>query len=347
MSDDAPTTPLRTLGYDEEVADAFAPWRERGSTLGRVVRVDRGKYFLATEAANVLAELSLGVAHGSSRPVVGDWVAVDADQSLEIPQIEAVLPRRSVFERGDPGKPTTRQVVAANIDWVFLVHALGGDGPNPRRLERELVLAWESGARPVVVLNKTDLVPDVAALEEARAQAEAVAIGTPVHFTSTVTGEGVEDLRAYTSPGHTVALLGASGVGKSTIVNRLAGQELQDTGEVREFDSKGRHTTIARELIPLPGGGVVIDTPGMRALAMWEADSGLAKTFPDVADRAEGCRFADCGHRGEPGCAVLAAVEAGVLPRERLDSYLKLQAELDDIAERQVVRERAQRGRRR
>jgi len=217
--------------------------------------------------------------------------------------------------------------VAANVDTLFLVSGLDGDF-NPRRIERYLTAAWDSGARPVVILNKLDRCaePDRCLLE-----AEAVARGVPVHRVSAKTGEGCEALLQYLKPGETVSLLGSSGVGKSTLINRLLGREAQRTGDVREGDDRGRHTTTHRELLPLPAGGLLIDTPGLREVQLWEGDQGIESTFGDVEELAEGCRFSDCRHLGEPGCAVEEAVARGDLARERLESYHKLQREQQQL----------------
>ena len=249
-----------------------------------------------------------------------------------MPLIEAILPRHSAFARKDPGEETGQQVLIANVDVVFIVQSLSGGGVNVSRLERELVLAWESGARPVVVLTKADL---TGVTDEERVRAEETAFGVEVIVESAVTGEGVDEVRAAVPIGVTAALLGSSGVGKSTLLNRLLGEELLATAEVRAGDDKGRHTTVARELVTIPGGGVIIDTPGMRAIGLWDAGDGISAAFPDIEALAEHCRFRDCAHEDEPGCAVAAAAEAGQLPQRRLDSYRKLNAELADLARRQ------------
>ena len=250
-----------------------------------------------------------------------------------------MLPRKTKFSRlaaSDHGG-TIEQVVAANVDVVFLVAGLDGD-LNLRRLERYLALGWESGAEPVVVLTKADLCPDV---EAAVLEVELTAIGVPVHVVSNLTGEGVEELAPYFAAGRTVAALGSSGVGKSSLVNRLAGEELMATGDLRA-DGRGRHTTTNRQLLRLPAGGLFLDTPGMRELRLWESEEGLAQTFDDVAAAAALCRFADCSHGGEPGCGVQAALADGTLTHERYDSWRKLQAELQHLAVKQDKRLRSE-----
>jgi len=238
--------------------------------------------------------------------------------------VEAILGRRSAFSRKIAWAETEEQVIAANVDTVFVVGSLNEE-LNLRRIERYLTTGWESGARPVIVLNKSDLCSPEE-LDLLVADVEAIAFGVDVHPVSAATGEGLERLTAYLVAGETVALLGSSGVGKSTIVNRLLGQELFATQEIRA-DGRGRHTTSHRELIVLPGGGLVIDTPGMRELQLWDGSEGLDEAFEDVAALAAECRFNDCAHHSEPGCAVRAALAAGSLARERLESYRKLQRE--------------------
>ena len=228
-------------------------------------------------------------------------------------------------------------MLAANVDVVLLVAGLDGDF-NLRRLERYLATAWESGAQPAIVLSKADLSEDV---EAAVAEAESVAVGVPVHPVSCVTGEGVEELRAYLTDNRTVALLGSSGVGKSTLVNRLLGEELQVTKEIAE-DGRGRHTTTSRQLIRLPGGALLVDTPGLREIQLWDADEGIQEAFADVDELAADCRFNDCAHMREPGCAVQEAIHAGRLPRERLQSYRALQRELRRLALKQDARLRSE-----
>ncbi|HEY6867423.1 MAG TPA: ribosome small subunit-dependent GTPase A [Candidatus Eisenbacteria bacterium] len=330
---------LDWLGWNSKLDDAFRPHRDRGRTPARVAREDRDGYLLLTAAGEHAARLSGRLRHDARGrlewPAVGDWVAVRrADGGPGV--IDGVLPRASAFVRKVAGDATAEQVVAANVDTVLLVSGLDGDF-NPRRIERYLAAAWESGAAPVVVLNKADLEPE---LEARIATVESVAIGVPVVALSARTGAGLEALAPWVVPGRTVALLGSSGVGKSTIVNALLGGARQATAEVRADDSRGRHTTTRRELVPLPGGGVLIDTPGMRELQLW-GDAGLPDAFPDIASLASECRFRDCGHAGEPGCRVIAAVEEGGLEPARLESWRKLQRELRHLARRQDARARA------
>ena len=272
--------------------------------------------------ARVSGRLRHRAANRAEFPTVGDWVAIAPARHQGDARILAVLPRRSRFSRRAAGDPTEEQVVAANIDAVFLVAGLDGDF-NPRRIERYLLVAAESGAAPVIVLNKADAAQDPAALADA---VKALAGAVPVHVVSCRAPETLEVLRQYLGPGQTGALLGSSGVGKSTIVNRLLGEDLLRTNDVREADSRGRHTSTARQLVRLPDGGVIIDTPGMRELQLWETGDGTAG-FEDIDALAAECRFRDCRHSREPGCRVQAAVASGELSPGRLESHHKLQAE--------------------
>jgi ribosome biogenesis GTPase / thiamine phosphate phosphatase len=274
--------------------------------------------------AELAGKLRRSAARSHERPAVGDWVALEPPTADGPGTIHALLPRASAFTRKVAGRERGEQIVAANIDIVFLVTSLNAE-LNLRRLERYLALAWESGARPIVVLSKADRCDDPAPLV---AEVEVVAAGVPVLVTSTKTGQGIADL-ALALVGHqTGALLGSSGVGKSSLINALVGGERQETAEVRESDAKGRHTTARRELVRLPGGGLLIDTPGMRELALSEAGHGLLSAFDDVEALAAACTFGDCSHGPEPGCAVRAAVAEGRLATERLESYQKLVGEL-------------------
>ena len=275
-------------------------------------------------------------------PAVGDWVAMRPASHGPKATIVAVLPRRSAFVRKVAGAIVSEQVVAANVDTVFLVSGLDGDF-NPRRIERYLVAAWESGAEPVVVLNKADLCDDVAARIRA---VEDVAPGVPVRAVDTRRPDGLQPLTAHLETGRTVALLGSSGVGKSSIINRLLGEERLATREVRAGDDRGRHATTDRQLLALPGGALVIDTPGMRELQLWEAESSLEVAFEDISELAGSCRFRDCRHRDEPGCAVTSAAREGSLSTGRLESFHKLQAELDHLAVRRDARAQSEEKRR-
>ncbi len=303
----------------------FEPFAARGLVLARVAVSHRDRYRLLTEAGELDAEpagkLQYAARGPLDLPVTGDWVAarpVSPGEAI----VEAVLPRRTLFSRRAAGRREEEQPVAANIDLVFLVSGLDGDF-NLRRVERYLTLAAASGAEAVIVLNKADLCSDVA---RCVAEAESVAGGVPVVACSAAAGT-VESLTAFLAPERTVALLGSSGAGKSTIVNRLLGEERFRTGAVRDSDSRGRHTTTHRELVALPQGGALIDTPGMRELQLWASDEDVDQVFDDVASLAAGCRFGDCSHNGEPGCVVDEALARGALDPARLASYRKLQAE--------------------
>jgi ribosome biogenesis GTPase len=328
---------LESLGWDESYADAFRPHEVDGLVPARVAVEHRSEYVLYSEQGELRAELAGRLRHNDEHPAVGDWVAVAARADESRGRIEALLPRRSAFVRKTAWAETKPQVVAANVDVVFVVCGLDLNF-NVRRLERYLTLAWESGAQPVVLLTKADLCDDV---DSRRLEVESVAFGVPVHAVSAPHGDGVETVRGYVPAGRTAALLGSSGVGKSTLVNALVGEELLATQDIRE-DGRGRHTTTHRQLVPLPGGGLVLDTPGMRELQLWEADSGLESTFQDVEALAAQCRFADCAHGQEPGCAVRAALSNGTLDLERYESWRKLQRELERLAAKQDGRARAE-----
>lgn len=344
-SPDSIVATLADLGWSAREETLFAPLAENGFYPGRVSRVDREFPMVTTAAGPVRAEPAVHLVKMrgvGSRAVVGDWVALSHPEGHDLAIIEAILPRRTSFARKDPAEHTTQQVLIANVDVVFVVQALSGRGINVRRLERELVLAWESGARPVVILTKADVGEDI---DYQRKLATDAAPDVQVITESAVTGLGLDEVLAHLTPGVSAALLGGSGVGKSTLVNALMGSEGQATAAVRERDDKGRHTTVAREMLLLPGGGIIIDTPGMRGIALWDAGDGIASAFPDIDALSERCRFRDCTHNSEPGCAVVAAVEAGSVPMRRLESYRMLQAELVDLTKRQDQKAWAQKER--
>jgi len=313
---------MQEYGWSPEWEAAFLASGHAGLP-GRVIAQHRDGYRVATVAGEVTAHPSGRMRHEAAPefPAVGDWVV------LEDTRIVAVLPRRSAFERRAAGTEVRGQVVAANIEQVWVISA-AGPGNNPRRLERYAALAWESGAVPLVVLTKADTVEDP---EPELALARGAAPGVDVIIVSATRGEGVDQLRARLRPGETIVLLGPSGVGKSTLVNTLAGREVLATGEVGA-EGKGRHTTTHRELVPLVDGALLLDTPGMRELGLWAGDAGLDMAFADIAALAEECRNRDCHHLTEPGCAVREAVEKGTLDAARLESWHKLQKEAQWIA---------------
>jgi ribosome biogenesis GTPase len=311
---------LRALGWDDALEE---DWQELGTPgrPGRISRLDRGWSTVLTGAdpadpANVRRVRNIG-----ADVAVGDWVIPSDDDE----RVDHVMPRRSAFVRraSFEGSRAEADTLAANIDVVFLTHSFG-HAPNQRRLERELVLAYDSGAEPVVVLTKADLVDDP---EPARRELVEVAFGVPVIVTSGHVGAGIEELRAFAVGGRTLAFLGASGVGKSTLVNALLGSHVQATTEVRTGDDRGRHTTVAAELLPLPNGGWLVDTPGIRALSLWLSGDGIERAFADVFELMEHCRFRDCKHDQEPGCAVRAAIAEGALDPDRFNSLERLVAE--------------------
>jgi ribosome biogenesis GTPase / thiamine phosphate phosphatase len=329
---------LQTLGWDDGWSAAFEPYAEEHRP-GRVAVQHRGEYDLLTadgdERSRITSRLRR-TADRSDLPVVGDWVALDSSRA-----IAAVLPRRTTISRRAAHEPASgvsrEQVIAANVDVAFIVHALGQE-LDPRLIERYLALAVESGARPIVLLTKIDLDPD-----PAEAATELVDVGgdVPVHAVSARSGAGLDAIRAELPPGSTGALLGPSGVGKSTLVNALVGDDARlATGDV-DATGSGRHTTTRRELVRLPWGGMVVDNPGMREVHLWIGEASLVDAFEDIAELALACRFTDCRHETEPGCAVRAALDSGELSREHFARYQALESEAAELAERLERRERS------
>jgi ribosome biogenesis GTPase / thiamine phosphate phosphatase len=319
---------LRTLGWSERWKEIFAPFAAESLLPARVLVEHKGMYTIGTGTTEVRAEVAGRLRHEAVRrsefPAVGDFVAYRPSDGSGPAIIRAVLPRRSAFIRKAAGQAFEEQVVAANIDTVFIMTALDRDF-NLRRLERYLTLAWESGATPVILLNKADLSDEIIRRMD---EVAGVTMGVPTHVVSALTGQGLENLERYLLPRQTIGVLGSSGVGKSTLINRLLARHVQATRAVRADDHRGRHTTTHRQLFVCPGGALIIDTPGMRELQLWHADEGLETTFQDIETLATQCRFHDCQHVNEPGCAVLAAVKRGALDAERLASFRKLAREL-------------------
>ncbi len=354
------TPDLASLGWDAELATwaaeamAGADHEPADAVPGRIAQVSRGYSLVFTGADAVLAASASIRSQAEVDPATGDFaVVVDdgpGDGADDGPVLAAIAPRRSALMRRAAGRVPEPQVLAANIDDVFVMHGLDRD-LNIRRIERQLVVAWQSGAEPIVVLTKADASEDV---EAAVASVREVAPGVEVLAVSTVSGRGLDRIAERVAPGRTVAMLGLSGIGKSTLVNALTDGIVQRTGEVRASDGRGRHTTVTRDLIPVPDGGFMIDTPGIREIGLWQAYEGLDRTFPEIAGEVPQCRFADCEHRSEPGCAVQAAVADGLIPQRRLEHWRDLQAELalqeeqlEEFARRSESRDRAEAERRR
>jgi ribosome biogenesis GTPase len=338
---------LTTFGWDDAFAAAFAALRVGAHVEPARVAIEFNYlYRVWTDdgelEATIAGRFKHRAASRSELPAVGDWVAVRKRPNIDRGAIVAVVPRRSAFSRRMAGAVTDEQVVAANVDVVFIVMGLDRDF-NVRRLERYLLLARESGAAPVVVLTKPDLSGSVG---EQTAFAGSIAGTSPVHVVSPKLNQGLEQVTAYVTSGRTAALLGSSGVGKTTIINRLTGEDLRRTREVRGADARGRHATTHRELILLPNGGLIIDTPGMRELQLWDVGEAVRETFDDIEALAVDCHFTDCRHRDEPRCAVKAAITDGRLDSQRVESYHKLQDELVELARQQEERARREQKRR-
>jgi len=325
---------LIELGWDPFFERTFQQFEKQGLVPARVTNEQKLIYLVYSEYGELRAEVSGKFRYltpsKSNFPKVGDWVAVGARPEEGGATIHTLLPRRNSFSRKVAGENTEEQVIAANIETAFIVNGLDGDF-NLRRIERYLTLVWDSGINPVLILNKTDLCPKV---EKRIEEVKGVALGVPIHPVSAKKAEGLDSLERYLGRGKTASLLGSSGVGKSTIINRLFGVERQSVFSVRQTDSHGRHTTSNRELIILPGGGMIIDNPGMRELQMWVSGEDLGESFKDIEELSLHCRFRNCSHQSEPECAVQDALRKGTLEVKRFQSYLKLKRELKYLASR-------------
>jgi ribosome biogenesis GTPase / thiamine phosphate phosphatase len=338
---------LEMLGWDSFFENEFRKLEKTDLIPVRVLSQQKYSYAVGGERGELEAILPGKMLHqadfSGGYPAVGDWLAVKAESSGSIAMIESVLPRKNGLSRliaggrdRESGGRSQEQILAANVDTVFIVGALdNGRGLNLRRIERYLTLTWSSGASPVIILNKIDLCAD---LMPVMAEVEDIAQGVPVLGISAIEKKGLETIKTNLPRGKTGAFLGPSGVGKSSIINALLGRERLKIGDVRQDDSAGRHTTTRRELFLVPGGGAVIDTPGLREIQLWTEEDSLNSTFADIFELAGGCRFSDCSHQSEPGCAVQQALEAGTLDIKRLDNYRKLQKELHYLASRQSGR---------
>ncbi len=331
---------LTRYGWNTDVAEAFAPYAEQGLLPARIVRVDRGRCDAVTPRGTLRADIAPVQIHDPARYLcTGDWAAVGTDAKGRY-QVLAVLPRRTAFYRGVSSKRSQGQVLAANADRALIAVSLAVE-LDLSRIERFTTLAWSGGTEPFVVLTKADLILDPQTLSHLLDDVADSAPGVRVRTVSALTGRGLEELRTVVADGTTV-LVGQSGAGKSTLVNALLGEDRQPVRAARDSDGKGRHTTTTRDLLPLPGGGVLIDTPGLRGVALWDAGEGVGRAFSEIEELAGACRFHDCGHHSEPGCAVLAAIEDGSLPVRRLESYRKLLRENQRLAARTDARLRAE-----
>lgn len=329
---------LKAYGWNDTRAEYWEKNAPPGTIPARVISEHRDRYRIHTEKGDLTARLSGRSNHQASEaedyPTVGDWVAVTPDPSGDQAIIQRILPRQSKFSRKTVGKKTEEQVIAANLDTVWIVTSFDFD-LNPARLERYVTMVSESGSQPVVILAKADLVPDP---ETVVTDLAGRMSSVPIIASSTKTRGGLEPLKKLLSPGTTIALLGSSGVGKSSLINHLAGREVMSTAPVREKDGKGRHTTTHRELILLPDGTLLLDTPGMRELQLWGPEESLEKSFSDIEALASECRFSNCNHESEPGCAIITAQEKGLLSPERVNSFRKLRQELAELDQKKTVR---------
>lgn len=327
---------MKEFGWNEFFEKEWKSKSTEGFIPGRII-ADYGQIIrVVTEEGELQVSRPISKYEEGMLIAVGDWVALQYSTETRAYYIRSVLTRKTKFSRTAAGIELKEQIVAANVDVVFLIQSLNKDF-NMRRLERYMITAWESGAIPVVVLTKADCCDNV---EDKISIVKATVPGIEVHAISCITGEGITELRKYLAPGKTIALLGSSGVGKSTLLNYLAGRVLLKTGEVREYDDRGRHTTTHRELFLLPEGGLILDTPGMRSLSLWEADAGMEAMFGDIEELVTQCRFYDCHHEQEPGCAIRLALNNGTLERRRWESWSKLQKEMENFEQRKEVKQK-------
>jgi ribosome biogenesis GTPase / thiamine phosphate phosphatase len=331
---------LKKIGWNNYFEEKFKEFGDKDYYPGRISSEHRNLYKIVTEkgemAGDISGKMRYQAEENGNYPAVGDWVVISFINGEDKVVIHDILPRKSKFSRKIAGTNTKEQIAAANIDTVFLVNALNNDF-NLRKMERYLIVAWESGAVPVIILSKADLCEDV---DEKLNAVEKIAVGVSIHVVSSLKREGLSCLDKYFENNQTVVLLGSSGVGKSTLINELLGENLMDTKDTSVFMDKGRHTTTHRQLIVLPEGGVVIDTPGMRELQLWDGNEGISDVFEDIESLSQECFFIDCKHKNEPKCAVKKAMDEGILTQGRFENYIKLQREIKYIEEKQKNLER-------